>query len=394
MKRAFVSLLIMTLTLTNISLVNITSVQAATADNIVTTDKSATTDDDTLIVSLENIREIVIENNISLKIADNNLKIAKEKRDDAKESFDSKSKPSKSDYTDANTGVVDTSAYNSALSNYNTAKSNYESAKENLTKAKDNYDKNVETVVYSAQQAYISYLNDMATKKISEATQKYNEKKSDIYKIQYENGFISKNQYLSKIQGDTSVNDLNKSKDTEELNRIKLCNTLGLNPNDKIVFNTDVTVDFNVISHINYEKDLAVMLDNNQNIKDKKDAIDNLDDQEDTYDNNDQEDIYDYEQDNAKMDLNQTENTAETDFKALYNDLMSSYNSLKNSYEKIMQEQKTFEITQAQYDYGYMSKNALENSQITLDKDNASFIKTRNECYLKYLKYTQMKEGY
>ena len=181
----------MTLTLTNISLVNITSVQAATG-NTVTTDNAETTDDDTLVVSLENIREIVIDNSLTLKIADNDLKIAKEKRDDAKESYESKSKPTKSDYTDADTGDVDTSAYESALSAYNAAKSNYESAKEAYTKAKDNYEKNVETVVYSAQQAYISYLNDISTKKLSEATQKYNAKKSQIYKIQYDNGFISK----------------------------------------------------------------------------------------------------------------------------------------------------------------------------------------------------------
>lgn len=388
MKRAFVSLLIMTLMLTSISLVNMTSVQAATTSN------AATTDEDKLIVSLENIREIVIDNNLDLKIKDNELKIAKENKKNAKEKFDSQSQPKKSDYTDGETGQVDTSAYEQALSAYNSAKSAYEKAKDDYKTAKDNYDKNVETVVYSAEEAYISYLNDISTKKLSEATEKYNEKKLKIYKIQYENGFISKNDYISKIQGDTSVNDLNKSTDTEELNRIKLCNILGINPKDKVVFNTDITVDFNVISKINYKTDLEEMLINNLDIKSKKDAINDLEDQEDTYDDSDQEDIYDYKQDNAEIELKQAENTAETDFKGKYNDLMASYNSLKSSYDKIMQEQKDFEITQTQYDYGYISKNALDNAQITLDKDNASFIKTRNECYLKYLKYIEMKEGY
>jgi outer membrane protein TolC len=388
--------------LTSISLVNVVSVQAVTTDNTVTTadntvatnDKATTTDEDTIIVSLENIREIVIDNNLNLKIKDNELKIAKETRDDAKEAYESQSKPTQSDYTDAVTGVVDTSAYDKAVSTYNSAKSSYENAKESYKTAKTNYDKNVETVVYSAQEAYISYLNDVFTKKLSEATKKYDEKKLQIYKIQYENGFISKNDYLSKIQGNTSVNDLNKAKDTEELNRIKLCNTLGINPKDKIKFNTDIIVDFNVISKINYEKDLEQMLSNDQDIKSKEDAVDDIEDQEYTYDSSDKEDIYDYKQKNAEMDLTQTKNTAETDFKGKYNDLMASYNSLKTGYDKIMQEQKDFQITQTQYDYGYLSKNALDNAQITLDKDNASFIKTRNECYLKYLKYIEMKEGY
>lgn len=388
MKRALVSLLIMTSMLTSIFLGNITSVQAATTDN------AATTDEDTIIVSLENIREIVIDNNLNLKIKDNELKIAKETRDDAKEDYESQSKPTQSDYTDAVTGAVDTSAYDKALSTYNSTKSTYENAKESYKTAKTNYDKNVETVVYSAQEAYISYLNDVFTKKLSEATKKYDEKKLQIYKIQYENGFISKNDYLSKIQGNTSVNDLNKANDTEELNRIKLCNTLGINPKDKIKINTDIVVDFSVISKINYEKDLEQMLSNDQDIKSKEDAINDIEDQEDTYDSSDKEDIYDYKQKNAEMDLKQAKNTAETDFKGKYNDLMASYNSLKTSYDKIMQEQKDFQITQTQYDYGYMSKNALDNAQITLDKDNASFIKTRNECYLKYLKYIEMKEGY
>ena len=72
MKKVLISFFIMTLTLANIS-----SVQAATIDNTVDTENAETIDDDTLVISLENIREIVIDNNLTLKIADNNLKIAK-----------------------------------------------------------------------------------------------------------------------------------------------------------------------------------------------------------------------------------------------------------------------------------------------------------------------------
>ena len=117
---------------------------------------------------------------------------------------------------------------------------------------------------------------------------------------------------LHNLQENTSVNDSNTSKDKEELDRIKLCNTLGISPEEKITFNTDITEDFQVISKINYDDDLKQMLDNNIDIKDKNDEIDDLDDAEDD-DTND--DIYDYNVDNAEMNLKQLINTAETDFK-------------------------------------------------------------------------------
>lgn len=383
LKKTLISFLIMTLALTNIFLTNIPNVQAATTDNTL-----ATSTDDTIKVSLENIREIVIDRNLSLKIADNNLKIAKETRDNAKDTFEAKTKPTKQAYTDITTGIYDSKAYDNALKDYNKAQSDYENAKDNLKTARENYDKIVENQVYSAQQAYLTYLNDLSTKEINEDTVNYNTKKAEIYKIQYEKGFISKNEYTSKLQGNTSVNDLNKAKDTEELDRVKLCNLLGISPEEKMTFNTDITVDFQVISKINYEEDLKQMLDNSFDIKTKSDNVDNLNDEDDD------SDIHDYKVDNAEIELKQTINNAETDFRGAYNDLMASYNSLKSSYDKIIQEQNEFKITQTQYDYGFISKNALDNAKITLDKDNASFIKSRNDCYLKYLKYIQMKEGY
>lgn len=373
----------MTLMLTNISLINTSSVQATEVDNTVTANDSTTK------ISLENIRDIVIENNLDLKIKDNELKIAKETRDDAKDAL--KTKPTEAEYTDTNsdgTVVFDSKAYDDAVAAYDSAKSAYEKAKDAHKTAKTNYDQKVESAVYDAQNSYLTYLADVSTEKINGDTVNYNDKKAQVYKIQYESGFISKNEYTSKLQGNTSVNDSNKSKDTKELDRIKLCNLLGISPDEKVTFNTDITVDFQVISKINYEEDLKQMLDNSLDIKTKSDNADDLNDEDDDSDS------HDYQVDNAGIELKQAINTAETNFKGKYNDLIASYNSVKNSYDKITQEQKDFEVTKVQYDYGFISKNALDNSQITLDKDSASFIKARNDCYLKYLNYIEMKEGY
>ncbi|BCZ46051.1 hypothetical protein psyc5s11_21180 [Clostridium gelidum] len=395
MKKIFISCLIMTLMLTNISLVNISSVQAATTDNVVTTTEN------TIKISLDNIRDIVIENNLDLKIADNNLKITKEKRDDAKSTYEGKTEPTDSDKPqssdskyatdDANHTAynADKAVYDKSVTDYNAAKKDYETTKNNYKTAKTNYDQKVESVVYSAQTAYLNYLSDLATQKLNEDTVKTNEKEAKVYKLQYDSGFISKNTYIDNLQKNTSVNDLNSSKDKVELERIQLCNTLGISPEEKMIFNTEINEDFQVISKINYENDLNQMLDNNFDIKDKNDAIDDLDDEKD-----DDTDIYDYNVDNAEISLKQAINTAETDFKGKYNDLITSYNSIKSSYDVIIQEQKEYQVTQTQYDYGFISQNGLDAKKLKLDTDIASFIKSRNSCYLLYLKYIEMKEGY
>ncbi|MFW2489006.1 TolC family protein [Clostridium chromiireducens] len=384
MKKTLISFLIMTLIASScISAFNTQKVYADSAN----TSSAETLDDSTIKVSLENIRDIMTENNLDIKILDNKLKIAKENYDDAKSSYTSKTEPKQEDYKDVN-GNDDTVAYKKAKDEYDSYKDKYESYKNDLKTARNNYDKGVEDQVYSAQQAYITYLYDLSQKNILEETKNQNERKDQIYKIQYDSGFISKNKYTSLLQGNTSTNDAASSKDTVELDRIKLCNTLGISPEEKVIFNTDITQDFQVISKINYEDDLKKMLDNNIEIQVQNDEISDLDDKDDDTD------VYDYQVDNANMELKKLINDTETGFKSKYNDLITSYNSVKSSYDVINQKQVEYEITQTKYDYGFVSKNDMDAAKLTLDNDNADFINKRNECYLKYLKYIEMKEGY
>ncbi|EKQ57024.1 MULTISPECIES: TolC family protein [unclassified Clostridium] len=390
MKKTCISFLIITLiTSSSISLLNMPYAYADTTSN----SSTETSDDSAIKVSLENIRDIMTENNLDIKILDNKLKIARQTYDDDKSTYTSKTEPKQEDYKDAN-GNDDTTAYNKALDEYNSAKDAYDKAKDDLKTARDNYDKGVEDQVYAAQQAYITYLYDLSKKTIAEDTKNQNEKKEQIYKLQYDSGFISKNKYTSLLQGNTSANDLNSAQDTTELDRVKLCNTLGISSEEKVVFNTDITTDFQVIAKINYENDLKQMLDNNLDIKVQNDDINDLEDQETDYDKKDQEDIYNYMYENANSQLKKLMDTAETDFKSKYNDLITSYNSLKSSYDVINQKQAEYKITQTKYDYGFVSKNDVDAAKLTLDNDNADFINKRNECYLKYLKYIEMKEGY
>jgi outer membrane protein TolC len=407
----------MTITVTNISLVNISSVQAATTDNtgVTSTDNTSAS---TTKVSLENIRDIMTENNLDIKVLDNNLKIARQNYEDAK-TAEGDAKTANTNANTANTNA--NTAYNNAVTaNDGTATSKLTSLdaaqkslatsvadlakadadlttdKNKLESAQSSYDKGVEDKVYAAQEEYLTYLSDLSTQKLNEDTVQSNEKEDQVYKLQYESGFISKNDYTDKLQKNTAVNDSNKSKDTEELDRTKLCNTLGLSPEANITFNTDITEDFQVISKINYDDDLKQMFDNNVDIKLANDNIDTLNNQIDGETNTtDSTDTIDnYNKDNAQISLKQKMSDAESSFKGQYNTLMESYNSIKSSYDKITQEQTEYQTTQTEYDYGFASKDQVDTAKLAFDKDSATFNSSKNTLYVNYLRYIQMKEGY
>ena len=384
MRKAFISFLIMTLMLTNISLVNISSVQAATTN----------TTDSTIKVSLGNIREIMTENSLDIKNLNNNLKIAKEQYENAKNDLDD-AQENLEDAEDAEDTEEETGDTGTAEAAVEAAEAAVDTTKENLKSVKSEYEQGVENKIYDAQEAYLNYLSSLADVKLKEDTVKSKLKEVQTSKLKYENGFLSKNDYIELGLGNKdSSNELIKIKADLELSRIKLCNTLGLSPNEDITFESEIIEDFKVISKINFKDDLNEMIDNSINIKLQKDEVEDAEDAEDDNDDEDKDDIYEYKVDTAKNKLKQLTNTEQTSFIEQYNTLMSSYNSIKNSYDQIIQKQTVYKTTQVKFDYGYISQSDLDTAKLTFDTDMAKFIKDRNGCYLKYLKYIQMKEGY
>ncbi|MFW2491786.1 TolC family protein [Clostridium chromiireducens] len=392
MKRVVISFFIMILILTNLSFANINSVQADTTN--------------TIKVSLENIKDIVIENSLEIKIQRNNMQIKKEyynkakdtkdKNENAKEDAENKLKNLRNDST------VTEEQIKYAEDTLDAAKKEVKNADDALTEtkkaykdAKIVYDQKVETEVHAAQKAYVNYLYDVSNTMLEEGTVKSFEQKEKLAKIKYESGFLSNKDYISITHDNSdSINKLKELKNVEELSRIKLCNMLGISQKENITFNKDINADFQVIPQINYKNDLKKMLSNNIEIENQNDEIDDLNDKEDDYEDNDQDDIYDYEVKNANIELKKLISDAETQFKEQYNTLINSYNSIKNNYNKILQEQKEYNIMQAKYDYGFVSKTELENSKLAFDKDNANFTNEKNQLYIEYLRYIQMREGY
>jgi hypothetical protein len=377
----------MTLVVSNIAFLNTSSVHAETID-------STTTTNNKIKVSLENIRDIMTDNNLDIKMLDNKLKIARETYKEAKDAIEDK--PSKPNSTDNDNYEADLAAYTKELASYNAAEAAYEKAKDNIKTARDNYEKGVESKVITAEQDYINYLGTLSEKQLQMDTAKSTERDAKILKIKYDSGFISNKEYVNSTITNTESNDaLKKAINDEALQRTKLCNELGVSA-DEIIIDTDINEDFMEISKINYEDDLETMLNNNKSIQAASDNIDNLDEADDeSSDNSDYTDtINDYNMDNAKIELKQSKIDAGEKFKAQYNTLMSSYNSTKSSYDKIIEKQKEYKTNQIKYDYGFASKNDTDDAKVTFEKDSNDFIKKRNQCYLDYLKYIQMKEGY
>jgi hypothetical protein len=418
----------MTLTIANVSLVNISSVQAATTDST-----SAATADNTIKVSLDNIRDIMIENNLNIKVLDNNLKITRQKYQDAKDAETTAKSTEATKNADVVTANTNVTTANTNVTNANktgdqtaidkanrdldaakaetkiaqeaattaeqastTATKGRDTAREDLKAEKTKYDQGVEAKVYAAQQSYITYLSDLSNEKLNGDKVTSNQEEQQIYKLQYESGFISKNEYTSKLKETTSANELNKSKDTEELDRTKLCSALGINPEENIRFTTDITEEFQIISKINYDDDLKQMLDNNVDIKLANDDITKLNDEIDAETNTtDSTDTIDnYKKDNTEIALKQQINTAETNFKEQYNTLMSSYNSIKSGYDSLSEKQQEYNIMQTKYDYGFASKKDVSDEKLALDTQTSKFEADKNKLYVDYLRYIQMKEGY
>lgn len=349
-------------------------------------------------VSLDNIREIMIDNNLDMKSAQNSLdkaietyNYAKDEYEDEDEAYDEAQKEYENKKNSLDTSSPTYKEDLEALkkpdkTKLNSAKDKKESAKYNLKTARIQYEQKVENLVFSAQKEYIDYLSTLSSKEVKENKIALNENKLNIYKIQYESGFLSKKKYDSYItENKDSSDDLEKSNNEEELALKKLHNTLGIDYGTKIIFNADIESDLEEVLNINFNNDLEEMLENNVDIKIQNITIDKLDDESDTSD---------YDSDNAEISLEQKKNSAELDFRQQYNTLMSSYNSIKSSYDKLKVKLSDINTMQMKYSYGFASKNEVDNLNVDFDEQNSTFQDERKQFYLNYLRYIQMKEGY
>ena len=360
----------------------------------------ASSDSGQTAISLENIKEVMLDNSIEMKIAENNYKQTLQKYEDIKDAVDDLEDEISSLKAPSDTG---SDTYDSEYESYNTKLSNLksqlsskedeeESYKYTVKSAKINYRTTVENKVYSAKKEYVAYLSAVSDLQLMEDQLKSDQKDLELYKKKYEYVFISKKEYDSySITNTTSNNDYESKKKDVELARNNLCFTLGLDINSDVVFDTNIEDTFNDVLDINYDEDLQEMLSNNYDIKLQEIEIDKLDDSEDSYDS---DEVYDYDVDNADLNLESTKTNAELEFKEQYNTLISSYNKLKTTYDELNQSQIDYNLMKQKNLSGFASDKELSDKKLELDNKTSSFVSDKNNFLLTYLNYLQMKEGY
>lgn len=374
------------------------------------TEASGTTDN-SIKISLGNIKDIITEYNSQAKIYDNNrgnVKLtyddAKDKRDAAESTYNTASDEynqelAKYNQDQVNNAKPTTTAVDNAKAALDNAETNLDSARTSLDKADITYNKSLQSLIQTAQKDYITYaLNDLPGKEYNTANLDLLKKKADIAKIQYDNGFLSKDDYTTaQLKYTTALNTSNSTSGAEENDKDKLYYDLGISSGQNVTFETDLDQDFKAVESINYNDDLAQMFNNNLTLQADDISVDEAKDAKDNEaDSNtdNQNEIIDNKLENASLQLTSDKNTAEKDFKAKYDALMNSYAVMKNSGSILDQKKSQYNVKQIQYQYGFASQEDVNQANVDLLQESQSYQGDKSKFYEDYLSYIQAKEGY
>ncbi|NFO11135.1 UNVERIFIED_ORG: viral A-type inclusion protein [Clostridium botulinum] len=369
------------------------SVQAATRENIQ--------------LSMENIEEIITEYSPDLKIMKNNLKRDKEKYKDILDEVDDKEsevsslenqinnykpevkpeeQPKSSNDKEDNTLDNLKKDLNNAKDKLDSLKDEKQAAKHNLKVSNIRYEKDLQGLIESAQRQYIQYVDTLLKRELKQYETNFKNKQVEINNIKYGNGFISKKEYEKNLDDITDFNNELKEIEVKEKSELKdLLFSLGVPSNTDIKVDTNIKVDLDKISKINFEEDLDDMLLNNIDLKIKDIENDKV---------KDDSDISDYEIKNNKISLRQEEEKVKIEFQKRYNNLILSRNLLKASDDKLNKSQDDALIMQTKYNYGFASKKQVDELEVGLNNKNQDFISQVNNLYMDYLSYMKMKDGY
>ena len=338
-----------------------------------------------IIVSIDNIDEIVIDNNIELKIAKNSLESKIQYYDDLDEEISRLEEEKKEFYNTVNNLSRDNSDSWENEEKLEGLKKEYDKKKGDLKIARITYQNKVRDLVTTAQQKYIDYLYNKSLKDIKEEEVNYNKDKNNINKAKYDMGYISRNEYLTNTVDFIDIeNTYNKSITDEEMSLKELKSALGID-DENITVNENLDFDISKIANIDFEEDFNQVINNNSNIKIKKIELDQVEDNDDSDD---------YEIDNAELELTKGKSDLRLTFQDNYNNLMNSYNSIKNSMNKLTDKENAFNIKKVKLNHGYISNKECEEAYIQLINQKSEYIKEKNTLYVNYFKYMQMKDGY
>lgn len=381
--------------------------------------------DDSIVLSIDNLKDIMVEQSIDMKIADNNYEDSKQNVEKLKDQISDK----EDDIDTAESALKkledqlsslqgaddpDTDAITSKKSAISSKKSEIESLESQLKTLKYNkkkslstlqtaeisYDSKVQSAVYSAQKSYIDYLSTISDIKSKKEKLELKQKQAEVTKLKYENGFIAKKEYDEFLRDNTDIsNELNELKNKESIALKNLKFSLGISEDEEIQINDDIEMNFNKVASINYQNDLAEMIANNKELKSLNINLDWMEYAEDYEDRNsddddDDDDYINYDMENQQLSIEKQTATSKINFNEKYNTLMNSYNSIKASYDKLKQDETDYAMMSKKYSFGFISKKEVDESELNLNSTYSSFVQEKNKFYVAYLDYLQMKEGY
>lgn len=349
--------------------------------------------DNSITISIDNIENMILNNNIEVKIAENSLKSRIEYYDDLEDDIDKLEKEISDLKESINDNASDDDGNNDKKNEQIKGKkasllileNQYELKKNDLKISRMTYQNKVKSVVTDAKDKYIRYLNTKSSKDIKKEELKYNKEKNNIIKAKHEMGYISKNEYLTSIIDVVDIqNQYNKLMLDEELSLKELKNILGIN-DKKVIIDENIEFNIEAISNIDFEEDFDSMISNSRNIKIKKLGIEQAEDKDESND---------YEIDSAELELTQEENTSRLIFQQRYDNLIISYNNIRNSINKLNDKEKAFNIMKVKLNHGYVSNKESDEKKLDLINQKIEYMKEKNDLYINYLKYLQMKDGY
>ena len=332
-------------------------------------------------ISMDSIREIVINNNDQLKISKNNYKSKKEYYDEIDDEIDDIKKKINT-IKDDETKTTDLENYKSKLSSLNDI---MDGKDDELKKLKLQYEDQVESLVFSAQQEYINYLKYSSDYELRKEELDYNEKINSVQQIKYDMGYISKNALNKNLVdvGDIRIECFNK-KTNKEMRERELRRILGIN-DEKIIINEDVNYDLKKIEEIKVYNDLSGLINNSNTVKIKKMELNKIEDDDNANK---------YDEDNAEIELELSRKDVETTFKQKYYNLINSHNEMRNQINKLTNAENSFNVSRVKFQNGYMSSKDYKNEQINLLKAKKEYIDKKSDLYIDYLSYLKITEGF
>lgn len=346
-------------------------------------------------ITMENIEELVLAHNLDIKIESNNLKSKIKYYDELDDEINeletkisnNRHKADNSQDDEEKSKIRAQIALDEVT--LDEKKEEYDDRKNVLKKLRMEYNEKVKQAVVSAQNKYVDYLASMAAREIKEDEFKYYNEKNKIQEAKYNMGYLARNSYNNDfVDLDESKKAYQQALNDENIKQKELKKALGLSDNEKIEIKDNFEFELDRIANINFENDYNEMINNNIEIKIKKIELDQIEDEDN------EKDSEKYLEENAELSLQQTREDIKLTLEKTYNDLIDSYNSIKVHKNKLTKSENDYEIMKIKLSFGELSKKEVEKQKIDLDNTKKDFNKERNELYMSYMKYLQVKEGY